>query len=164
MRKSLYIVLMLFLTLSCSTVTNIQKAEKLDLKNKSVVVMPFENFTETPLAGLRVSSIVYGVLSSRNLSNVHIYNLPEDKDYKPEEIRGFIDSVKGKNYDFAVIGSVNEFRYKTGIDGEPAVSLTIKIYDLKNEKVVYSAVGSKTGWSHESLSTVSQKIVNKLLP
>ena len=59
---------------------------------------------------------------------------------------------------------MNEFRYKTGIDGEPAVSITVKIYDIKQEKEVYTSVSSKTGRSHESITTVAQKILNEIIP
>jgi predicted component of type VI protein secretion system len=166
MKKNFSFVLILLIFLSfisgCSSVVNTERVY-IDLKGKNVIVVPFENYTETPLAGLRVASITYGVVASKGYK-VNIYNLKEDKDLKPEEIKTLIDKAKDENYDFAITGSVNEFRYKTGIDGEPAVSITVKIYDLKNDKVVYSAVGSKTGWSHESLTTVSQKILNKLVP
>ncbi|MGC9007349.1 MAG: hypothetical protein ACP5JX_07240 [Sulfurihydrogenibium sp.] len=162
MKKIFLLVIIPFILISCSTVTNSEKVS-LNLKNKNIIILPFENYTETPLAGLRVSSIAYGVFSSKGY-NVKIYNVSDDKDYKPEEIKAFLEKVKENNYDLAVTGYVNEFRYKTGIDGEPAVSITLKVYDLKNDRVVYSAVGSKTGWSHESLTTVAQKILNRIIP
>lgn len=163
--KKKFILLFVFISsfiISCSSVVNTEKFST-NLKNKKIIVIPFENYTETPLAGLRVASITYGVMTSKSY-NVINFNVKDDKDYKPEEIKSMIEKAKNENYDYAVSGSVNEFRYKTGIDGEPAVSLTLMIYDLKNDKVVYSAVGSKTGWSHESLTTVAQKILNKIIP
>ncbi len=165
MKKGL--LLIYFLTMSiltgCSNVVNTEQFSANNVKSKKVVVLPFENYTETPLAGLRVSSIAYGVMASKGY-NVKIYSINDDRDYKPEEIKSIIEKVKEENYDYAVYGTVNEFRYKTGIDGEPAVSITLKIYDLKNDKTVYSAVGSRTGWSHESLTTVGQKILNRITP
>jgi hypothetical protein len=44
-----------------------------------------------------------------------------------------------------VYGSVNDFRYKTGLDGEPAVSITISVYDPKENKVVKNVAVSGSG-------------------
>jgi TolB-like protein len=161
MRKFLLFFALVFLV-SCSTVTNLDHV-KLNIKDKKITVLPFENYTETPLAGLRVKSITEGVVSSKG-HKLSIANVRQDKDYSPEEIKKLLQELKESNIDYAITGSVNEFRYKTGIDGEPAVSITVKIYDIKQEKEVYTSVSSKTGWSHESITTVAQKILNKIIP
>ena len=162
MKKVLLFLFAVFLT-SCSTVANIDQISKLDLKNRTITVIPFENYTETPLAGLRVKAIAEGVVSSKGY-NLSVLNVNQDKDYSPEEIKKILKELKDSNVDYVVTGSVNEFRYKTGIDGEPAVSITVRIYDLKRNKEVYTSVASKTGWSFESVSTVAQKILNKIIP
>lgn len=161
MRKFLLFFALVFLV-SCSTVTNLDHA-KLNIKDKKITVLPFENYTETPLAGLRVKGIAEGVVSSKGYK-LSITNVNQDKDYSPEEIKKLLQELKESDIDYAITGSVNEFRYKTGIDGEPAVSITVKIYDIKQEKEVYTSVSSKTGWSHESITTVAQKILNKIIP
>jgi hypothetical protein len=58
MRKFLLFFALVFLV-SCSTVTNLDYA-KLNIKDKKITVFPFENYTETPLAGLRVKGIAEG--------------------------------------------------------------------------------------------------------
>lgn len=161
MKKIFVLWLFVLFLAGCSSVVNTEKA-KLEFKNKVLVVLPFENYTETPLAGLRIASIAYGVLNSKGYNTIN-FTINNEKDYSHEEIKEMINKLKEENYDYAITGTVNEFRYKTGIDAEPAVSITLKIYDLKNDKVIYTAVGSKTGWSHESLTTVAQKILNKII-
>jgi polysaccharide biosynthesis protein PelC len=52
-----------------------------------------------------------------------------------------------------------EWRYKVGIDGEPAVGLTLKIIDLSNGRVLWSATGAKSGWSREALASVAQSLI-----
>lgn len=160
--KKIFFLCLIVLIASCSTVTNIDKS-KADLKNKVITVLPFENYTETPVAGLRVKSITEGVLASKGYKIV-FQQLNQDKDYSPSEIKNMIEKLKESNIDYAITGSVNEFRYKTGIDGEPAVSITLKIYDIKEGREIYTSVGSKTGWSHESITTVTQKILNSIIP
>jgi hypothetical protein len=65
---------------------------------------------------------------------------------------------------YALTGAVDEWRYKVGIDGEPAVGLTLQIINLTDgDRVVWSAAGSKSGWSREALSAVAQKLIKDML-
>ena len=50
-----------------------------------------------------------------------------------------------------------------GVDGEPAVGLTLQLKDVSSGKVVWSASGGKSGWSREALSAVAQKLTRDLL-
>lgn len=165
MKKTIYILLIFAVgfAISCSSVVNVY-SEKLVKKEKTFVVLPFENNTETPLAGLRVASIVEAVASSKGYKIAEANYQREQKEYTQKEIEEMIAQVKEKDIDYVITGSVNEFRYKTGIDGEPAVSIVIKVYDIKNDRLVLNSSGSKTGWSHESVTTTAQKIINKILP
>lgn len=159
----LFLITIVLLNYSCSTVVN-QSSQKVEKKGKLYTIIPFENNTETPLAGLRVASIVEGVATSKGYNLKSNIYLKEQKEYSYEDINKIIEEMKSLDVDYVITGSVNEFRYKTGIDGEPAVSITLKVYDLKNSNMVLVNVGSKTGWSHESITTVAQKLINKLLP
>lgn len=60
-------------------------------------------------------------------------------------------------------GTVNEWRYKVGLDGEPAVSVTLKLIDMRNGRVIWSAVGSKMGSSRSSLGNVGQRLIDSML-
>lgn len=60
-------------------------------------------------------------------------------------------------------GGVSEWRYKTGIDGEAAVSLMLSLVDLKTSQVVWSATASDTSWSNSSLGTLAQNLIQKML-
>ena len=156
---SLLSVFILLLTLSCASVIN--KESFKGNKSSTYAVIPFENYTETPLAGYRVAAIVEGVLKSKGFKVIRIwkysYNEPSE-----EELKKLFKEAK-ENADYVIYGTVNEFRYKTGIDGEPAVSVTLYIYDTQKEERVFAGTASASGWAHESLGTVTQKLVNKLL-
>ncbi len=54
-----------------------------------------------------------------------------------------------------------EWRYKTGIDAEPAVSFSIKIIDLKNNKIVFNGVGADSGLSYQSIGEIAQKVAGE---
>ncbi|MCS7196388.1 MAG: hypothetical protein RMH93_06435 [Aquificaceae bacterium] len=161
MERVLIFLLLVLLTSCSSTIVNFQSGSK---DGPTFVVLPFENNTETPLAGLRVASITEGVASSKG------YNLKKDlltyqqKEYTAEEIQMLMKELRNKDVAYAITGSVNEFRYKAGIDGEPAVSVTLKIYSLKEQKLLYVSTASKSGWYFQSVSTLAQQIINKILP
>ena len=64
---------------------------------------------------------------------------------------------------YAVTGSVDEWHYKVGIDGEPAVGLNLIVWDLASDQIVWSAVGGKSGYSREAVSVVAQKLISQLV-
>ncbi|MFZ8784368.1 hypothetical protein [Thermocrinis sp.] len=124
-------------------------------------VLPFENYTETPYAGYRVASILEGVLASKGYSLIpRVWSIKE-KEPTEEEIKKLKESAIKNGARYIVYGSVNEFRYKTGLDGEPAVSITVLIYDARENKVVRNVTVSGSGWVHESLGTLAQKLLNR---
>jgi TolB-like protein len=160
MRKVYVLFFVVLFVASCATVYNVKR---FPLDSKEVIaVLPFENYTETPMAGLRASSIVDGVLRAKGYSVYEKFWTEEERDLTPQEIKKLFEEVKKAGVRYAIVGSVNEWRYKTGIDGEPAVSLTVRLYDLQNNEIVWGATGAKTGWSHESLGTIAQKLINRM--
>ena len=58
---------------------------------------------------------------------------------------------------------MEEWRYKVGIDGEPAVGVTLKVVDLSSGRTVWSASGAKSGWSRQALSAVAQTVLTQAL-
>jgi len=58
---------------------------------------------------------------------------------------------------------VEEWRYKVGVDGEPAAGVTLQILDVATGDILWSGSGGQSGWSREALSAVAQKLIRKLL-
>lgn len=157
------VFLVLFLFGCSAKVYNTVSPTILD-KSKPYAILPFENYTQHPLAGFTAASILEGILISKGYSLLpklwdekNLSFLEENKDINLLKEK----AIKSGAY-YIVMGSVNEFRYKTGIDGEPAVSLTIRIYEVKTDKLVFVTSVSGTGWANESLGTVTQKLLNKV--
>src|SRR5690606_14601028 len=74
-----------------------------------------------------------------------------------------LDWASQQNARYAVYGSVQEWRYKTGLDGEPAAGVTLSIVDLSQQRVVWTGSGARTGWSREAVAGVAQELVAKLI-
>jgi len=159
MRRVYFAVLVLFLIVGCARVVN--QTPTLPMKGEPYAVLPFENYTETPYAGYRVASILEGVLASKGYNLIpRVWSIKE-RELAEEEIEKLKESAVKNGARYIVHGSVNEFRYKTGLDGEPAVSITIFVYDGKENKVVKNVAVSGSGWVHESLGTLAQKLLNR---
>ena len=161
MREGLHILLGLFLLLTaCSKVVDREKFT-LDPK-KTYAVVPFENYTDTPLAGYRVASMMEGVLRSRGFKVSDRVWEPSDRDPDRKELKNIVKKAM-ETSDYVITGSVNEFRYKVGIDGEPAVSISVYLIKSSTGKVVGGATLSGTGMSYQSLGTLTQSLLRKLL-
>jgi hypothetical protein len=132
------------------------------------VMLPILNPTDVPQAGLRAEAIVEGLLRSGGVNNITRYPAAMNTDtlFEPSERKVYVEAekwAKVQNARYAVYGAVDEWRYKVGIDGEPAVGVALHIIDLQSNEVVWSGVGGKSGWSRESLSGVAQKLIRELL-
>jgi uncharacterized protein YceK len=158
MRKVYFVALVLFLIAGCARV--VSQTSTLPIKGEPYAVLPFENYTETPYAGYRVASILEGVLASKGYNLIpRVWSIKE-REPAEEEIEKLKESAVKNGARYIVYGSVNEFRYKTGLDGEPAVSITVFVYDVKENKVVKNVAVSGSGWVHESLGTLTQKLLS----
>ncbi|MEQ6433633.1 penicillin-binding protein activator LpoB [Comamonas sp. w2-DMI] len=137
-------------------------------KNASWAVLPFENHTETPMAGSRAESIATTLLHTRGIHSVKRYTgdaqqetLFDGRDTKRRE--DALAWARSEGVRYALLGSVDEWRYKVGVDGEPAVGVALEIVDVEKGSTVWSGAGGQSGWSREALSAVGQKLIRKLL-
>lgn len=132
------------------------------------VVLPFANHTETPLAGQRAESIAEAVLHSKGINKIKRYpgNLQQEAlfdagDRKQQEAALTWARAQGARY--ALSGAVDEWRYKVGVDGEPAAGVAVQIIDVASGDTLWSGAGGKSGWSREALSAVAQQLIRSLL-
>lgn len=132
------------------------------------VMLPVLNHTEVPQAGLRAEAITEGLLRAHGVGDLTRYpaTMNQDTLLQPAERAVFDEADKwarSQGARYTVYGAVDEWRYKVGIDGEPAVGVALHIIDLQSNAVVWTGVGGKSGWSRESLSGVAQKLIRQLL-
>ena len=164
--STISLVSLMSLLAACSTI-QVGTAPALE-RGAKWAILPFVNQTETPQAGLRAESIAENLLRADGISNMKKYpsGLNTETLFEPAD-RKQLDAAlvwaRGENIKYALIGSVDEWRYKVGIDGEPAAGVTLQLIDVQSSDVLWAASGGSTGWSRESLSGVAQKLISKLL-
>ncbi|WCM92364.1 penicillin-binding protein activator LpoB [Acidovorax sp. NCPPB 2350] len=158
--------LLLMLLAACSTVDR-GTPPALE-RNATWVVLPFANHTETPLAGNRAEAVTLALLQARGVGRVQRYPTSTQQEAlfdagdakRQDEVLAWAREQQAK---YALAGAVDEWRYKVGVDGEPAAGITLQIIDVETGNTLWSGVGGKSGWSRESLSGVAQKLIRDLL-
>jgi TolB-like protein len=131
-------------------------------------LLPMANHTDTPQASMAAEAITEHLLRARGVSQLEHYppSLSRDTLFEPSERKVIEEAQKWareRGARYGVTGMVEEWRYKVGIDGEPAVGVTLQVINLENGQVVYSASGARSGWSRESLSGVAHKLLGNLV-
>lgn len=128
-------------------------------QNSEIIISLFqlENYTDTPRAGMRAANLLEGVLKAKGYKVIsHVSDLSYSFDKAAK-------TAKDENAQYFVYGGVSEWRYKTGIDGEPAVSIQLSLYDTENSKLVWSATGSDSDWGNGSIGTTAQELLMEMV-
>ncbi len=150
---------------SCTTVS-VQAPPRVE-RGASWALLPITNHTETPQAGLRAESIVESLVRTGGLRQLRRYpaSLNNESTFEPAERRAVEQAMawaRNEQIRYVITGAVDEWRYKVGVDGEPAVGITLQVVDLSNGAVIWTAAGSRSGWSREALSAVAHKLIAEL--
>ncbi|ACR30067.1 hypothetical protein [Burkholderia glumae] len=134
----------------------------------AVAVGSIANYTETPSAGQSAASIAANVLRADGLADVRL--APDDAGSNAlfdtaqrSDGQQKLAWARSRQIRYVLSGSVEEWRYKTGVDGEPVVGLTFELTDVNTGKVVWSATGTRSGWSRSSLAGVATGLIEKVL-
>ena len=124
--------------------------------NVTITLLRFNNYTDTPKAGQRATNIAEGVLLAKG------YNVTTHMQKTQDSLSAAQAQALKDNSKYFLKGGVSEWRYKTGIDGEPAVSIKLSLYKTKNAKLVWSATGADSDWGTGSIGTTAQKLIEKM--
>ena len=126
-------------------------------KKGAIAVFAFENYTDTPQAGKRAANLMEGLLNAKGYDTVREIGISKASLVQKR--------ILAKEYHarFLLVGGVSEWRYKTGIDGEPAVSLAVKLLDVQSGSVLWSATGSDNSWGNASIGTTAQTLLAQMI-
>ncbi|MDX1587824.1 MAG: hypothetical protein R3296_02710 [Oleiphilaceae bacterium] len=128
-------------------------------------VVPLINLSQTPQAGDQAASVLAAILRARGSDNVTLY-LPEDRNplvyESSQRQQKALDAARRDDAEYLLMGTVEEWRYKSGLDGEPAVGVTLEIRRASDNRIVWSGTAARTGWGRESLSVAAHKVLDKL--
>lgn len=137
-------------------------------RSASWVVAPLINNTATPYAGDRSARLVSALLGQHQLGAIldapvipNASGLPLDNGQADEKVAATFAAKQGAHY--LVTGSVDEWHYKIGLDGQPAVGFTLSLVDVGSGKILWTGAASASGGSREGVAVLAQKTLNKLI-
>jgi hypothetical protein len=156
----------LFPAAGCAVV-DVQRSAALDLTARWAL-LPILDYTDTTLAGARVEDPLCTLVRARwSLELVRYPAAPEQESLadldERQRYRQALEWARKDGYAYGLTGSVNEWKYRSGADGEAAVGLTIQVVDVRSGRVVWSATGARAGWGRETASSVAQKLIRSML-
>lgn len=172
--------ILVLVLVGCATVTDssirANAAPTVNL-NDNWILLPSINNTEVPQAGGRLDSIAANLLRVHGVSlNVYSPTMAgSDPSGNNNADTGIFDLADRHSQDlamaqakklgarYAVAGSVDEWRYKVGLEGQPAAGVSFTIVDLATGQVIWSGSAAETGSSSEAVSALAQDLVDKLL-
>lgn len=172
MKKVKYILLILLTVIIAGCVTsaiNISSDQVMLSKHANFGVIPFKNNTNRPQAGNSAAAITAGILQTMGANKAIVYqpmvakNALIDNPNKTISKRVQLLWARRNHIRYLITGTVNEWRYKVGLDGEPAVNVSLRLYDVRTHKHVWNAVGSVSGGSRDGLGVVAQRLLASLL-
>lgn len=62
-----------------------------------------------------------------------------------------------------LIGTVHEYRYKTDLDGDPAVGVTLRLVDAATGETVWQGTSGNVGYAFASVTSAAEKSVRALV-
>lgn len=66
-------------------------------------------------------------------------------------------------FTYGIGGSVQEWRYRAGTEGEPAVGLTLRVVELTSGRIVFTSAGASPTPGRGSLSGATQELLRAML-
>ncbi|MFZ5593452.1 MAG: hypothetical protein ACOY4D_04190 [Pseudomonadota bacterium] len=167
MLQSLFLILTATILLNGCATQEVHVGAPLDASARWVL-LPIANHAETAQAGESAQAILTTLLHNHGVTEIQTSpeitgneSLPELDDQR--RLDTALSWARQQGYAYGVTGSVEEWHYKSGTDGEPAVGLSLRVIDIATGQALWSATGARTGWGRESVSGVAHKLLKDLL-
>jgi hypothetical protein len=167
-QKIVFRIFLLIVSFSLISCSQYQIADSPEIKkSRAWIIMPLENNSNQPLATDKVEAILSATLFSYGVDAL-MYPKSSATDLVSlldNQSRKLIasDWLTTQEATYVISGSVNEWHYKSGLDGEPAVSITFELIDKVSKTVLWKATGSRSGWGRESLTGAGQIVIEELI-
>ena len=158
---------LLALLSGCTSVLNVKGSAPLQ-PGVNWALLPFGDFGETPQAGERAEEITTSLMRVR-------WNLDLERYPVTKESSALVDLDERQRYEkalqwardqgfvYGVSGSVQEWRYRSGSEGEAAVGLSLRVVNIRTGKAEWVATGSRSGFGAQTVSGVAEQLLTKMI-
>lgn len=130
-----------------------------------LLLPPFVNATDDEHAGRALTEITGSALVERGIplfqTEEVLIKSAADQAQGPDGRYAEIARTVGATH--LLIGTVHEYRYKTDLDGDPAVGVTLRLVDAATGQTLWQGSGGNVGYAFASLTSASERTVRKLV-
>ena len=164
--RKAFCLLSLSLLSGCATVVydgdSVEQDGSAELR---VLMPPFFNATNDDHAGRALTELTGTALVARGIplyqTEELLLSTQDETAAGPEGRYSELAQTIGATH--LLIGTVHEYRYKTDLDGDPAVGITIRIVDAHDGRTVWQGSSSNIGYAFASVTSASQRAVRRLV-
>lgn len=159
-------LLLVLLLGACSSISQLESSEPI-ARNAGWAMAPLSNHSETPLASERAAGTLLTLLQQRGLSP--LYQIPRSEPVNPlaldnaADLQAALSRAQKQGAEYVVTGAIDEWHYKAGLDGEPAVAVSLQVRNANTGVVLWSASGSRSGWGFSTLNGVGSELLSDLV-
>jgi hypothetical protein len=126
---------------------------------------PFFNATDDDHAARALTELTATALFERGLPVIQTE--PSLLASRAEKAAGsdglYAETARSLGATHLLIGTIHEYRYKTDLDGDPAVGVTMRLVDAQDGRTIWQGSAAKVSVFCASLSTASQRAVRQLV-
>lgn len=171
-RVTLFLLFGLFsLSLAGCATSRLDTSPAVPTPNQSAAwaVLPLVNNTSTPYAGARAQQQLAALLGAHGIRQVLIApgqqaaGAPFPIGSGSQSLERSMKWARAHHARYALVGSVDEWHYKIGLEGQPAVGFTLRLIDLESGSTIWSGAASATGNAREGLAVLSQQVLRKTI-
>lgn len=151
---------------ACSSIRHHESSEPI-ARNAGWAMSPLSNHSETPLAGQRAAGTLLTLLQQRGLSPLH--EIPRSAPVNPlaldndADLQTALSKAQKQGARYVITGAIDEWHYKAGLDGEPAVAVSLQVRKANTGVVLWSASGARSGWGFSTLNGVGAELLSDLV-
>lgn len=130
-----------------------------------MVMPPFLNATDNEHAGQALTQLTGSTLLEHG---VPLYQTEEilskaGDDTAPKPEARYLQIAQESKAAYLLIGTVHEYRYKSDLNANPAVGITLRLVNVADGRTIWQGSSSKVGSASSSLTATAQKTVRDLV-
>lgn len=156
---------LLLVTAGCATVVHHGGPGLATIRVDRLLLPPFVNATDDEHASRALTEMTGSALVEAGIALFQTEELliksAADKAQGPDG--RYAELAHSVNATHLLIGTVHEYRYKTDLDGDPAVGITLRLVDAATGQTLWQGTSGNVGYAFASVTSAGRKAVRTLV-
>lgn len=153
--------------LGCGSVLDVKADTPLSAR-ATWALLPFGDYGETPQAAERAEEMASSLMQV--MWNIELARYPATKESlalvdldERQRYEKALQWAREEGFVYGLAGSVQEWRYRSGSEGEAAVGLSLRVINIQTGRAEWVATGSRSGVGSQTVSGVAERLLRAML-